>query len=764
MNTRSLSLLVLASLLSGSSSAISQQSAALSVSQPEFVTNRSPTPSENRSNHPLVTEDSSGSPAVAEGVLEPAPDLAQPVISPVHSTIQVNAHLLNLGEHVGESYHSTRSEILSSAGSFGDFTRFLQVLPGVVWNTDQSNDAMVRGGHPSENLYVVDGIEIPNINHIALEGTSGGFTSMIDTSSIDSVDMKAGVYDAKYSSRLSSLISIHTRDAGQPNHDGEINVGIAGAGGFIQHPFGPNGNFFVSGHRSLLNLATNNIGLNGTPTYTNGMARAEWSTSDRDHFSALSISGVDSININPCAGDSNETLDINTQYSGWRSTEGLLWQHLHSATSISTLTASYSAQNQNIGQQQQQTGGNYHNVLPSDHCTASVSTDIYSEKTNDGISNLSYGFQLDRHGWLFSAGTKATLTRMDYKVSQPVGEQSAFNASTTWSDDDTFNRNFTTGQTGTYAEAVGQIGKRWTAMLGAREETFALLHAHLFEPRASIAFRISEHQTLSAEYGRSAQLPPTINILSYAQNANLRPTQVEQYAVGADLWRGSWYTLSAQAYHKRYSDEPVSTEYPSLMLANMVDTLGQAFLWLPLQSGGRGNAQGLEMLLRASVAKRVQFLGSGTYARTRYAALDGVMRPGNYDVPLLTNAAVNIRLFRNLQLAMSDTYASGRPYTPFNIKASEKQFRGIYDLTRVNQPRGAAYNRLNLEINRDFHLHKGVLNLHGGVDNALDRNNFLGYAWLDRCPAGHNCSTLGAPMQALYQMPIFPIVEGRYAF
>jgi hypothetical protein len=107
MNTRSLSLLVLASLLSGSSSAISQQSAALSVSQPEFVTNRSPTPSENRSNHPLVTEDSSGSPAVAEGVLEPAPDLAQPVISPVHSTIQVNAHLLNLGEHVGESYHST---------------------------------------------------------------------------------------------------------------------------------------------------------------------------------------------------------------------------------------------------------------------------------------------------------------------------------------------------------------------------------------------------------------------------------------------------------------------------------------------------------------------------------------------------------------------------------------------------------------------------------------------------------------------------------
>jgi len=27
-----------------------------------------------------------------------------------------------------------------------------------------SNDVLVRGGNPSENLYVVDGIEVPNIN------------------------------------------------------------------------------------------------------------------------------------------------------------------------------------------------------------------------------------------------------------------------------------------------------------------------------------------------------------------------------------------------------------------------------------------------------------------------------------------------------------------------------------------------------------------------------------------------------------------------
>ena len=61
-------------------------------------------------------------------------------------------------------YNVTRDEVLSSAGTWGDFSRFLQILPSVVWNTDMSNDVLVRGGNPSENLYVVDGIEVPNIN------------------------------------------------------------------------------------------------------------------------------------------------------------------------------------------------------------------------------------------------------------------------------------------------------------------------------------------------------------------------------------------------------------------------------------------------------------------------------------------------------------------------------------------------------------------------------------------------------------------------
>ena len=690
-------------------------------------------------------------------------------IAPVLSTVEVVADGPSVGLATeSTTQHMTQAELLSAAGTFGDFTRHLQLMPGVVWNSDQSNDVLVRGGHPSENLFVIDGIEIPNLNQIAVEGSSGGFTSMVDTATVAGIDMKAGVYDAKFSSRLSSLIDIHTIGSEEGTRGGQVNFGISGVGVQIQHPLGPHASLLTSFHRSILNLVTNNIGLNGTPVYTNGLARLEWTPNPQDRVSVLSLSGVDSIDINPCAGDVVETLNINTQYAGWRSTDGLVWQHIHNPQSVSTLTASYSAQDQHIGQQEQDSNGQYHNTVPGHPCEALVTTDVYKEKTRDGVSTVAYSFQHDHRGWLLSGGFTGRLTSLNYAVAQPNGEQSPFDVDSTRADAISFTRDFSTGQSGVFLEANGHIFKRWTAMAGVREETFALAHAAVFEPRASTAFRISRHQSVSAEYGRSGQLAPYMDMLSYTQNASLKPVQVEQYSVGADLWRADWGTLSAEAYRKRYFDEPVSTEYPSLMLANMVDTLGQQFVWLPLKTDGHGRSEGLDMMLRTNFKQRLQLLASVTYARTRYAAADGVMRPGNYDVPLVTNGMVTAKLPAKLELSLRNTYASGRPYTPFDIPASEAQFRGIYDLSKVNAPRGSAYNRMDVEVSRNIRIRGRLLNIHGGADNLIDRKNLLGYAWLDRCPPGAICRATTTPAipptARLYQMPFFPLLGARYDY
>lgn len=679
----------------------------------------------------------------------PTAEGAYPV-QPIETTVQVQAAEQSLRAGLNPSYHITQADVLSSAGTFGDFTRYLQVLPGVAWNTDISNDVIVRGGHPSENLYVVDGFEIPNINHIAQEGTTGGFTSMIDTSTIDDIDMKAGAYDSEYSSRLSSLIEIHTLNPPVQSSTSEIDVGISGVGGLIERSPRPGRSILLSAHRSILNLFTNNIGLNGVPIYTNGLARANVSPTPEDSILLLSVNGADSIAISPCAGDFDETLFTDTDYGGLRSTTGVQWQHVHNPSTVSIILASYASQSQTISQEMQSMGSASINANGAGHCTPLSLTSVYNEISRDGISTLGYRMQHDHEGWLLSTGSSIKLFQEAYDVVQPVGQQSPFNPDPTWTDADNFTRRLIVTQSGTYAEAMGHFDNRWMAEGGTRFETFSLTGSTALSGHASASFRIKKRQYVNGSFSRSAQLAPIINIVSYQQNRRLLPGTAYQSSAGLGLWRGAWIDATIEGYYKRYANEPVSTEYTSLMLANMVDTLGQQFVWLPLKSGGWGEGKGVDLLVHAHWPNRIGFLGSASYGRVRYAAADGVLRPGNFDIPLTINGLVTAHPTKFSVLSLRDTYASGRPYTPFNLELSEAQQRGIYDLTQVNAVRGPAYNRADVDFAYTFRLRKGTLNAHAGIDNLFDRDNFLGYAWEDRMP-------VGVPAEkAIFQMPFFP--------
>ena len=693
---------------------------------------------------------------------------ANPPMSPVQSTIEV--HSEGPGAPVESTVHQAyRGEIQSSAGTYGDFSRYLQLLPGVTKTSDTSNDVLVRGGATDENLYVVDGFEVPNINHLAVEGSTGGFTTMIDTDTIDSVNLESGVYDAQYSSRLSSMIGIETRDQNKDMRGGEVNFGISGIGGFWEQPVGKHANVLLSAHRSLLNLATANIGLNGVPIYTDGLARFEWSPRQQDHVSALSLEGADSIDISPCAADPFETLTFQTQYSGSRSTNGLMWQHIHSPSALSKVTASYSTQRQEIDQEDQFANGAFEWGANSTDCDATGLTPVYSEASLDRILSLGYDLQRDVHGWTFSAGETNRVVKLNYSVSQQAGAPSPFSTNPGWTDADSFTHNPLLVQTGSFVETTGTLANRWTMMAGLRMESYSLPAAVELQPRGSIAFRLDQHQSINVAYRRSSQLAPYIDQLSYPGNKLLAPIDVQQLSAGADVWRMSMLTVNVDAYRKIYTNEPVSTEYPSLMLANMVDTLGQQFIWLPLRTGGRGVATGIELMARGHIRDRVRLLAGVTYGRVAYAAGDGVLRNGNYDVPLTGNGMITFRLPWAIEMSWRDSYASGQPYTPYDVAESLAQQRGIYDLNRVNAVRGPAYNRLDFSLDRNIHLNRGihgVLNLYGGVQNALNRQNFLGYVWLDRCSSVPVCvqDFHGDPETQAYQMPVFPSAGARFEF
>lgn len=92
----------------------------------------------------------------------------------VRATVRVDARQTAQDGTEGFERRITTAEIESSAGTFGDPSRFMQLLPGVVSDNDERNDFLVRGGNPDENLFIIDNIEIPSINQLALLDTTGG--------------------------------------------------------------------------------------------------------------------------------------------------------------------------------------------------------------------------------------------------------------------------------------------------------------------------------------------------------------------------------------------------------------------------------------------------------------------------------------------------------------------------------------------------------------------------------------------------------------
>jgi len=666
-------------------------------------------------------------------------------------------------------FHAIAEDILPSAGTYGDFSRYMQVFPGVVGNGDYSDDLIVRGGNPIENLYLVDGFEVPNINQISIMGTTGGISTMIDTAAIQGLDLYTGGYDASFDERLSSVVDIHTRSDGDRKRHGEAEAGYIGAGGLLLVPLGQDGSILGSAHQSFLNLFDSNVGLGGTPIYNNMLWAGHVATSPGDQVDFLSLSGFDKLDLDPGGAGGSQGFDcvnpnqIDMQYTGWRTTDGLRWRHTYSSSSFGMLTLSDSEDQEDIRQEDTlfeivTIKGLNPQQIPA--------VPVYAQTSRDGRSAAKFDFDADAGGkWSLITGTSAYLNHVNYRITQPVGEQSPLSLNPAATGATSFDPDFLSGETGSYAELTYRPFSRWNVSGGGRLQTFALGGHWTATPRLNTAVRLSEHTGLHAAFGEYAQMPPTADVTSWPGNHNLLPIRARHIVAGADLFASPRLRLGIEAYEKNYRDYPVSSQFPTLSLANMVDDLGQQILWIPLVSRGTGDARGIEFSASGHAGTHFTALLNLAWSRAEYAGTDGILRPGNYDYPFIGNTTGTYRTPKHYELSWRYTYTSGRPYTPYLLQQSMEQNRPIYDVSRINALRGPDYSRLDLEGDRSFFLGGRRLVTYVGLDNATNHRNFLGYYWMPRIDAYWGCE--GNPQNCLTEvdgLSIYPDGGIRYRF
>jgi hypothetical protein len=123
------------------------------------------------------------------------------------------------------------------------------------------NDLIVRGGGPSENRFFLDDIEIPNLNHFATQGASGGPVGIINVDLIREVEFYSGAFPANRGNALSSVLDMRQIDGNPERLQVRGALGASDLALTFDGPLTPNTTFIFSARRSYLQFLFDVIGL-----------------------------------------------------------------------------------------------------------------------------------------------------------------------------------------------------------------------------------------------------------------------------------------------------------------------------------------------------------------------------------------------------------------------------------------------------------------------------------------------------------------------
>ena len=690
--------------------------------------------------------------------MEGTVNITLPTVESLQETVTVTASAFQAPEEVKNSgFLVEPRQILKSAAALQDVSRYVQGLPGVVIGTDDfRNDIIVRGGSPLENLFLVDNVEIPNINAFANFASAGGTVSLLDAELLQDVTFLTGGYPAPYVNRTSSVLQVTQREGNRTKFGGKATLGFAGAGTILEGPLNAGkGSWVVSARRSFLDVFTKDVGIGGVPVVYSLNAKAVYDLTFRDRIWLVNISGVDRIRLG--LADSTDLQDeianFDIRYNGWRSATGLNWQRVFGASGVGLFGVTHSEAS--VGQQVKDlvaTGAPPPGISTGD--LIATSPVVYAEDSREGETTLKY--DLTVHVPLFDtvqAGGSFKTFGINYSVRSPYGNDTPYSpvpdASRVVLD-----TRFRSYQTGAYLQASKQVNSRVNVTLGGRVDHYAVLSQARVSPRVGVKVRLNEGVSWNSSAGSYYQQPAFLFVSAFPQNASLVPWRADHYVTGLTWSPAAAFRVTAEAYRKTYSDYPVASNLPTVSLANIGDTFAVREILFPLTSAGRGYSEGVEFVVEKRLTSKLYGQGNLSFSRTRHAGLDGVLRPGSFDYPFVFNLLGGYRLSTAWELSARLSFLSGRPFTPYDQAASTAQRRGVYDLARVNAERAPDYARVDIRVDRTFTVAGQPLNVFAGVQNLTNRRNVASYNWNRRT----NSQSTGE------QQGIFPILGLDWRF
>src|SRR5690606_30784914 len=187
------------------------------------------------------------------------------------------------------------------------------------------NDIIVRGGGPSENVYYLDGIEIPVLNHFQTQGASGGATGILNVSFIQDVQLTSSAFDSRYDNALASTIVIKQRNGNPDKFGGNFRLSGSEVAAMIEGPMGKKTTYMASARRSYLAFLFNLLDLPIRPDYWDFQYKINHKIDNKTELNFIGLGAIDKFRLTSTKETSPENeyiLRSNPLLNQWNYTVG----------------------------------------------------------------------------------------------------------------------------------------------------------------------------------------------------------------------------------------------------------------------------------------------------------------------------------------------------------------------------------------------------------------------------------------------------------
>ncbi|MFC2136545.1 carboxypeptidase-like regulatory domain-containing protein [Bacteroidota bacterium] len=609
-------------------------------------------------------------------------------------------------------------EIEKNPGGNRDISKVIQSLPGIAPTVSFRNDLIVRGGGPGENRFFLDDIEIPNLNHFATQGASGGPTGILNIDFIRELEYYAGAFPASRYNSLSSVFEFKQIDGNKEKLKTRATVGASDLALTLDGPLSENTTFIFSARRSYLQFIFSVIGLPFLPTYNDYQLKVKTKIDDKNELTIISLGALDNFSLNLDA-DSTEYqkyilsyLPINEQ---WNYTFGIVWKH-YRENGYDTWVVS-------------------RNYLNNRQYKYKDNIEVDSLKTLDYISDeIENKFRYER-----------TILSDGYKINFGVGFEYAKYLNSTYNKIYFNNQSFTILYD-TYLElfkyglfmqiSKSYLDKRLKLSAGLRTDANSYSSEmnnflNQLSPRFSASYSLTEKLSVNFNTGRYYQLPPYTALGyknlegEYVNKENgLTFISADHVVTGIELLPNENSKFTIEGFYKGYNKYPFSVK-DSVSLASKGGDFG-TYGDEELTSTSEGRAYGAEVYYRNKSLFGFNTVFSYTYVRSEYTDKNGNLISSSWDNKHLLNITGTKGFAKNWDIGFKWRFVGGAPYTPYDeytssiVEAWDAKGRGLLDYSRYNSYRFEPFHQLDLRVDKSFYFSKWSLMTYVDVQNVYN--------------------------------------------